>query len=169
LFALRLWTRTFVRQAIGALLSLSLIATLVGVSLIRPGGTVYTVPQLHHGLTRAPAAWLGRTILVHGVLYLCPPADSCYSPDSLADSIADPRSRSRPIYIPAHVGPASPLLEALRPLPVIGRLAPARVVAALGREGTYRVYISNRSRAACAVAYCNPAYPYDVVLVDAMP
>src|SRR5438105_1189254 len=63
-------------------------ATFAIANHLADSGPTYTVAQVRAGLLHKPRAWVGRTVLVHGMLYtgFCPAGASCpYMPPVLAD------------------------------------------------------------------------------------
>ena len=148
----------------GALLLLGLIGGLF-YALPLAGGQdqdhVYTVAQVLAGLAHDPQAWVGRTALVRGaalsLLPGCAPTRWCPA------GLYEPRTpRPGPILL-LEPGPADPLVESLRRVPLLAGVAP-RPQRLHGRAtAVYRVRFPAVAQRSCDARPCVTA-----VLVDAV-
>lgn len=83
---------------------------------------IYTVPQVLAGLNSNPAAWIGRTALVQGSALSIVP--SCGLRHWCPSGLYAPKTpRPGPILL-LEPGPADPLIERLRHLPLLGTIVP---------------------------------------------
>jgi hypothetical protein len=129
------------------------------VNRLADSGPTYTVAQVQAGLLHNPRAWVGRTVLVHGLLYRdsymgsCPASASCpYMPPVLADPGAGTANA-----IPVYQRFTNPVVGLLETLPLIGRLVDRH----LSGEGLYRVQLQRAIQSRCGYATC-----YRALLVD---
>lgn len=147
------------RVAIAA--GLVLVAVIV-VAHPRQPDRVYSIAAVRSGVAAAPAAWIGRTVLVWGLaigLYgpNCAPGSWCVF--GLVDQGAPIDDRTV-----LHLQPQSavPLLSMLRQAPGMGRFIPGPQRLVWGRLAVYRVLIQGIPARACAARPC-----YRAVLPDA--
>jgi hypothetical protein len=123
----------------------------------RTDGPVYTVAevQAHLGLNRG--AWVGRTLLVQGMVAGEPANDP--SP-SLVDASASPAVDPLPL---AWAGP-DPRRAFFRRLPWLGSLAPKAQAMHWGEVAIYRVRVLAQTHTYCGASVC-----YEAVVLDAAP
>jgi hypothetical protein len=121
----------------------------------------YSVAQVQAGLLHNPRAWVGRTVLVHGVLYRgsymgsCPVSASCpYRPPVLADLGAGTANT-----IPVYGRFTNPVVGLLETLPLIGPLVDRH----LGGVDLYRVQLQRAIQSRCGYPTC-----YRALLVDGL-
>jgi hypothetical protein len=119
-------------------------------------GAVYSVQEVQLGLAHDPAAWLGRTLRVRGMVY----SASCSCRDR-APSLFD-RDGASMLHVAGWE--PDPLLAALRRLPLVGGLVPGPQVARGGVLATYRVRLLAAPAATCDAVPC-----YQAMLLDAAP
>jgi hypothetical protein len=120
---------------------------------------VYSVNDLHQQVAHDPRHWLGRTLLVQGRVAL----DHTWSPpDSIVTRIelVDPGTSG----VSLAWGGETPLMQALRRLPLLGRLVPRPQVLRWDTRATYRVQLRAAPAGTCAVPPC-----YEAFLLDAAP
>jgi hypothetical protein len=111
-------------------------------------GPTYTVAQVQAGLLHNPRAWLGRTVLVHGVLYrgFCPAGAFCpYMPPVLADPGAGTANA-----ILVYWRFTNPMVGFLETLPLVGPLIDRH----LGGVGVYRVQLQPAIQSRCGRPTC---------------
>jgi len=161
----------------GVLLSLGLI---VGVGLAWYFGAaiggmrgmpdrVYTIMHVRDGLRAHPSVWVGRTVRVRGMVLVL----HCESRGCGGFPFGPlPSGTVPPLWVRPVAGDGDGVLDALRGLPLIGRLwpAPAPQVVVYGPH-TYRLIILPLS--GCHLGACSPgprpgASP-DALLPDASP
>lgn len=115
--------------------------------------SVYTPSALRAGITRNPSAWVGRTVLVRGLVVGCGPWMHCpirqmgTPPLALADSATAPPSQA----LPLQWGSQDDMLAALRRLPFVGRWIPRPQTAHWGTTALYRVRLQALPATACGV------------------
>jgi hypothetical protein len=123
------------------------VTTLVGTLLLRPharravspaNGSVSSLAALDHDRTQPPDVWVGRTVPVEGqaaIYRIWQP------PDSIVTRIAlvDPHQAGALPPLVLEWGSADPVLDALRRLPVVGRLAPRPQRLHWGEMAVYRI------------------------------
>jgi hypothetical protein len=117
----------------------------------------YTVAQVQAGLLHNPRAWVGRTVLVHGVLYtaFCPAGAFCpYMPPVLADPGAGTANA-----ILVYWRFTNPVVGFLETLPLVGPLIDRH----LGGVGVYRVQLQRAIQFRCGHPTC-----YRALLVDGL-
>jgi hypothetical protein len=121
------------------------------------GTQVYTVAQVQMHLARDDQPWVGRTILVRGMVA----GEPAYHPvPSLVD--ADAAATADPLPL-AWTGP-DPMRAYLRRLPVLGRLVPRVQAVHWGEVALYRVQLRAAPANSCASPPC-----YEALLLDAAP
>ena len=101
-------------------------------------GRVYSVAQVQAGLRHNPQLWVGRTVLVYGVVIGCPPGYPCPSPGArlgLASSSSVPLAQA----LPLDCEPQDPWLMALRHVPLLSHLVPAPQALYMEGPADYRV------------------------------
>lgn len=152
------------RRARVAIASLALIAIVVTVAVARPHGpdTIYSITAVHNGVATAPAAWIGRTVLVRGMaigLYgpNCAPGSWCAF--GLVDKGAPLNDET---VLQLQPQSAVPLMALLRQTPGVGRFIPGPQSLLWGRLAVYRIVIQGLPASACAARPC-----YRAVLPDA--
>jgi hypothetical protein len=131
-------------------------------------GTVYTVTQVQAGLAEHPRAWLGWTMRVRGLVVPCqvgpddppnlPPSQSC---SGWPADLVDPGSASAAAFLPLTWSLQSPLLAALRRLPLLGPLLPAPAAPTRTTITTYRVRLRVAPSAVCSSTPC-----YEALVLD---
>jgi hypothetical protein len=124
----------------------------------RGQGPVYSVLAVQAGLRRSPAAWVGRTILVQGIVVAGEPVG--YPSPSLVD--ADATAAVDPLPL-SRIGPDRPRAF-LRRLPWLGSLAPRAQAIRWDEVAVYRVRLRVQTHAFCGASVC-----YEAVLLDATP
>ncbi len=128
---------------------------------------LYALSTVRAGLLHAPGRWVGRTVRVYAVagkpcvawMGGVHPACISWQPallDMAAPSAAD--------ALPLRVASPTPLLAALRRLPLARWLVGAPQQIRWGMPATYRVRLQAAAGAACGVARC-----YAALLLDAPP
>jgi hypothetical protein len=121
----------------------------------RADGPVYTVAEVQAHLERNPGAWVGRTLLVRGMVG----GEPAYDPSpSLVDASASPAVDPLPL---AREGP-DPLWAFLRCLPWLASLAPRAQALHWGEAAVYRVRVQAQTQTYCGASVC-----YEAVLLDA--
>jgi hypothetical protein len=119
---------------------------------------VYTVAQVQTLLAREPKQWLGRTLLLHGMVA----GEPAYHPmPSLVD--ADAAVAIAPLPVARSTRP-DPLRAFLRRVPLLGELVPAPQALRWGADATYRVQLRGAPGTWCTMPPC-----YQAVLLDAAP
>jgi hypothetical protein len=101
-------------------------------------GRVYSVAQVQAGLDHTPERWVGRTVLVYGVVIGCPPGYPCPWPGArlgLASSSRVPLAQALPLDWEPH----DPWLMALRHVPLLSHLVPAPQALYMEGPADYRV------------------------------
>jgi hypothetical protein len=119
------------------------------------GSRVYSVAQVQRQLARDARWWLGRTILVRGMVAGEPayhPAPSLVAVDAAAP--VDP--------LPLAWAGVDPLRAYLRRLPVLGSLAPQAQAVRWGVVAVYRIQLRVAPASSCPDPPC-----YEAVLPDA--
>lgn len=131
--------------------------------LHQDGAQVIAIGVLQRQLTRDPAAWVGRTLVVraravakHWWL------DRHSGGIATLVSLVDPAATDRTDGLPLARGPADPVLATLRWLPLLGRLAPAPQRPRWGTPAFYRVRLQTLPGSSCASCY-------EALLLDADP
>jgi hypothetical protein len=151
--------------SLAALLGLALIGGLAAlVDQSQLGAcAVYPVEAAHANLARDSAAWVGRSVLVRGVLVGCPhrvcPGHEPYAPPGLIDP-DQPTTVRDPLPV-ALAGP-DPVLAFERRVPVLGALVPAPQVPHWDVVATYRVRFDALPAGSCPAQPC-----YGAVVLDA--
>jgi hypothetical protein len=115
---------------------------------------LYAVAQVQAQFAHHPATWVGRAIMVQGVVVAGNPVD--YPSPSLVDRDAravDPLPLTRR-------GP-DPLRALLRGLPLLGSLAPRAQVIRWDTVAVYRVQLLVQGRAHCGAGICDEAVRLD--------
>jgi hypothetical protein len=106
-------------------------------------GRVYPVAQVQAGLDRNPRLWVGRTVLVYGVVIGCPPGYPCLitPAGTVENALGLASSSSVPLAQALHLDwePQDPWLMALRQVPLLGRLVPAPQALCMEGPADYRV------------------------------
>jgi hypothetical protein len=122
---------------------------------------VYSLAAIHAGLARDAAAWLGRPVLVRGVVTDCGPLSAvpiyCLAP---GDAAGDPTRAAEPL----------PLVKAqpdrfwafLRRLPIVGNLGSRPQAFRWDEAAIYRVALQVDTH-----TYCGDSVCYEAVLLDA--
>jgi hypothetical protein len=156
----RSWTVAVSRPFFLMLLS-SLLIAVCGAALTTArqlaGSRVYSVAQVQRQLARDARGWLGRTILVRGMVAGEPayhPAPSLVAVDAAAP--VDP--------LPLAWAGVDPLRTYLRRLPVLDSLAPPTQAVRWGVGAVYRIRLRAAPAGSCAVPPC-----YQALLLDAAP
>jgi hypothetical protein len=126
-------------------------------------GPTYTVAGLQRQVAGDPRHWLGRTVLVKGVVASIGDASG---PEGivLGMTLTDPGEPSGATDLTVVWGPADPLLGFLRHLPLIGQLAPRAQAEHWDTIATYRVRLRAAPASACQSRPC-----YEALLLDAPP
>ena len=127
------------------------------VNRLADAGPTYTVAQVQAGLLHNPRAWVGHTVLVHGMLYtgFCPAGASCpYMPPVLADPGA---GTANAILVYRRF--TNPVVGFLERLPLVGPLIDRHP----GGVGLYRVQLQRAIQPRCGHPTC-----YRVLLVDGL-
>jgi hypothetical protein len=129
------------------------------VGLARPPdhGPIYTVAQVQLLLARDARAWVGRTILLQGMVAGEP---AYYPSPSLVDATANAAVDPLPL---AWADP-DPLRAFLRRLPWLGRLVPRAQPMRWGEVAVYRVQVRVETHTYCGARVC-----YQALLLDAAP
>jgi hypothetical protein len=153
---------------LGALLGLLLLLRLAGaLGGYQPApGPVYSVAALRQRLATQPAAWVGRTVLVHAMAEPCPwwgaaerlrrcAGRQLVLAGASTDAPADPLPLIRPAL--------PPLLTRVRSLPVLGALLPQAPGMPLFTPARFRVRLL--AQPACAGAACYAALLLETVLL----
>ncbi len=121
-------------------------------------GAVYTVARVRAGLARNPQAWVGRTILVRGLVIRCRLVEGCIALPpgiprvGLVDGIPIiemPRAAVLSQALPLQVG-EDPLRSFLRLIPLLRGVVPAPRQLSPAQPTTYRVRLIVETP--CAVA-----------------
>lgn len=116
---------------------------------------VYTVGELRAYLAQDAGAWVGRTILVRGMVA----GEPAYHPSpSLVDANAAAAVDPLPL---TWTGP-DPLRANLRRLPILGGIVPRAQILHWGEVAVYRVELRATPAGSCPSAPC-----YQAVLLDA--
>jgi hypothetical protein len=126
---------------------------------------VYPVAAVEAGMRRDPSAWIGRTVLIRGVVlgrFLDPGCSRPTCPGTGAYSLAPSLSAAgmTPALLPLVPGSAGAWLAALRHIPVLRRFLPRPRAVQLFKEATYRVHLQEGHQA-CGARAC-----MDAILVD---
>lgn len=127
---------------------------------------VYAVSTVRAGLSRAPGAWVGRTVRVRAVV-----RDSCLTwmggdnPACISwrPALLDASAPSATGALPLRAAPQLPLLAALRRLPLTRWLVGTPQQIRWGVPTTYNVRLKAAPTTVCGSARC-----YEVVLLDAL-
>lgn len=116
------------------------VASLLGV------GSVYTVADVERQVSRDPADWIGRIVLVRGqpVSYLLQAPDGIVMQIGLVDPGRG--HNARPLSL--RWGEPDPLLSLLRRLPMVGRFAPRPRQLSWDTPAIYRIQLSRPPRGA---------------------
>lgn len=127
---------------------------------------VYPVSAVSTGLRQHPAAWLGRTVLVRGVVlgrFLDPgcsrptcPGTGAYSLGPALDGAGAPGA----VLLPLVPGQASPWIAAFRRIPALRGFLPGLQTVQLFREATYRVRLQE-GHGGCGSGLCTEAILMD--------
>jgi hypothetical protein len=125
----------------------------------------YPVAAAEAGLRHHPSAWLGRTVLIRGVVlgrFLDPECSRPTCPGTGAYSLGPALSADgmAPALLPLVPAPAGAWLAALRHIPVLLRFLPRPQAVQLFKEATYRVHLQE-SHQVCGARAC-----VDAILVD---
>ncbi len=136
------------RRALFALVTLALVAAGAAIATRpAPAAAVYTVAQVRAGLASNSGAWIGRMVLVRGLIMQCRRVEGCSAIPAgiprvgLVDGIpiiemprATVLSQSLPLQIER-----DPLRDALRRVPLLGRVVPPPRRLSLAQPATYPV------------------------------
>jgi hypothetical protein len=128
-------------------------------------GAVYTVAQLQGRLAHHPGAWVGWAVRVRALAEPCPAWGSPHGPLHCREPepvLVDPAGTDLADPLPLVVGPGSPLLAALRRLPLAGGWVPALPSPAWDVLNTYRVRLQAAPGSNCDAATCFAALLLDV-------
>jgi hypothetical protein len=128
---------------------------------------VYTVAQVRDHLARDRAAWVGRTVRIRALAEPCPARGNPYGPMGCPrpqPDLADPEGADLADPLPLVVGSGSPLLAALRRLPLVGGWVPPLPAPPWEVLHTYQVRLQAAPGGSCGVALC-----FEAVLLDAAP
>jgi len=129
---------------------------------------VYSVGALRARLAHAaPAALLGRVLHVRALAEPCPAWGSPHDPlhcTAIQPVLVDPDGADLADPLPLVVGSGSPLLAALRHLPLAGGLLPAAPAPPWEVLRTYRVRLQSATGSSCDAPLC-----IEAVLLDAAP
>jgi hypothetical protein len=150
---------------LAVLLAATLVAGAVAIQRALDSGPVYSVDQVSAGLVRDPHAWLGRTLLVRGIVpaYYCPGpiSVSCPpTPPTTLHSAARASGRSLPLFF----GSADPGTSILQSEPILRSLLPGPQHLLRGRAAVYRIRVQTLGGDVCGYWPC-----YAAVLIDAAP
>jgi hypothetical protein len=115
----------------------------------------YTVSEVQANLERHPAAWVGRTAWVRGIVV---PA-GCGASDATPchDKPVYLLDRSGAVLLPLTERRLNPLVVLLRRLPLVGRFVPGAPVVHWGTLATYRVQLVAAPATTCSAAPCYQA------------
>jgi hypothetical protein len=119
------------------------------------GTRVYSVAQVQRHLARDARRWVGRTILVRGVVA----GEPAYHP---SPSLVDVDAAAPIDPLPLAWAGADPLRAYLRRLPVLDRLAPQVQAVRWGAVAVYRIQLRVAPASSCPYPPC-----YEAVLLDA--
>src|SRR5579864_4507850 len=138
----------WVGLAIAALLCAAVVVYLVAGLRTLATGTVYTVAQVEAGLQHHPRTWVGRTVLIRGLLRYCPPASLCPAEPALLDPDAGPNDG-----LLAYANGTSWLISILEKLPFADRLPffSSPLVHRFGGLGVYRVRLQPPAQSTCGL------------------
>jgi hypothetical protein len=139
------------------LAAVALAAGIVPATGRRVGGSVYTVAQVQAHLVDDATTWVGRTVRVRALAEPCPAWGSPHSPlhcRRLAPVLVDPAGTDLADPLPLVVRPGSPLLAALRRLPLAGGLLAAAPAPPWEVLRTYRVRLQAAPGSSCGAVSC---------------
>jgi hypothetical protein len=131
----------------------------------RAGGMVYTVAQVQAHLVGDAPAWVGRAVRVHALAEPCPAWGSPHAPLHCREPepvLVDPAGADLADPLPLVVGPGSPLLAALRRLPLAGGWVPTLPAPPWEVLRTYRVRLQAATGSSCDATACFAALLLDV-------
>jgi len=160
-------TRFPVRLLTAGLLGGLLLLVAASRPAAAPPPPVYSMAAVWAGLERSPGGWVGRTVHVRAVVgHRCVtwmdggnPACISWRPE-----ILDPSAPKVGATLPLRGVPPSPLLAALRRLPLTAWLAPAPQQIRWDVLTTYRVLLQATPSTVCGAPAC-----YEALLLDAAP
>jgi hypothetical protein len=126
-------------------------------------GPVHTVADLRERLIAQPAAWVGRTVRVRGIVLF----SGCLAWDAgggapCPDSSVYLLDQDGAHLLPVVVGKPDPLLAAWRRLPLAGKLVPAPQQIQWGALTTYRARLSAAPTTLYATPPCYAAQLLDI-------
>jgi hypothetical protein len=135
-----------------------LCATTVTFAIINrlaASGPTYTVAQVQAGLLYHPRAWVGRTVLVHGMLYMgfCPAGARC---PSMPPVLADPGAGTANAIL-VYWRFTNPMVGFLETLPLVGPLVDRH----LGGVDLYRLQLQPGIQSRSGYPTCNRALLVD--------
>lgn len=146
------------------LVCLTLVGCLATLSVRDRGrrGPVYSVAQMEAYLARDARSWVGRTIVVHGLVVGAPAASGSPNPvDTWSPILVDPRASTGVDALPLSRGDPDSLRALLRRLPWLGSPGPREQAIHWGEIADFRVQLRTLARATCGRDVC-----YEAVLLD---
>jgi hypothetical protein len=161
---MRIWTRLSFPQLgfvpVFTLGSAALLLTL-GAILTTSQETVYSVAQVQAQLAQNAPVWLGRTILVHGIVVGEPTAGASSRTDTWSPILVDAHRTVGVSPLPLAKGELDPLRALLRRLPWLGSRVAGEQVVHWGEIGDFRVQLRAQVPARCGHAVCYAAIVLD--------
>jgi len=157
------------RRALAALLAVTVLSAITTAAWGRAPGAlhmlggeagVYSVNALARAVAPDPAPWMGRTVLVRGLITVYYNRLDPFTFAWRADLVAPGDAGSARLALAP--GPADPLLALLRRLPEVGRWAPRAQTLREGAIGTFRVQLRAVPGGSCTSCY-------EALLLDAAP
>lgn len=117
---------------------------------------VYTIAVLREQLARKERAWLGRTLLVRGVVANCGPLNAAPAPclEEGGAGVVDP--------LPLVWGEQDLVRAFFRPVPFLSRLITGAQTVRWGETAVYRVQLQVQAGVYCGVPVC-----YSALLLNA--
>ena len=144
---------------LGVLGAAVLVVSAVHTSTSQP---VYSVSQVASGLAHHPRAWMGRTVLVRGMVLLLNRDECTGGHDQngldLVDGLGAPGTKRTALCLQVNDGVLSPDQERLFRIPLIGPALVGYQDIALGQLKTYRVVFPRHLPPFCRAwpAYSGP-------------
>jgi hypothetical protein len=141
------------------LICLTLVGCLATLSVRDRGrrGPVYSVPQMEAYLARDARSWLGRTIVVHGLVVGVPVAGSVSRSDTWTPILVDAHGANGVDPLPLAVMDKDRLQALLRRLPWLGSRMPGEPAVHWGEIADFRIRLQDRIPATCGRAECYEA------------